>query len=122
MANQQAMSPFGLLEHVPVYIDGIRTFAYFEVIEIVDDRCPYPMLLGIDWDFNNLTVVDQKKTRMTFEGNGLKVIAPLDLDEGCRYTEPIKEEDYAYDLENIYKLTTRHWDYINPTSYGNLSW
>jgi hypothetical protein len=48
MANQQAVNPFGILEHVPVDIDGVRTFSYFEVIEIVDDRCPYPALLGID--------------------------------------------------------------------------
>jgi hypothetical protein len=48
MANQQAISPFGCLEHVPVDIDGVRTFAYFEVIEIVDDSFPYPMFLGID--------------------------------------------------------------------------
>jgi hypothetical protein len=49
------------LEHVPVDIDRVRTFADFEVIEIVDDSCPYPALLGIDWAFNNSTVVDLKK-------------------------------------------------------------
>jgi hypothetical protein len=83
------MSPFGRLEHVPVDIDGVRTFADFEVIEIVDDRCPYPSLLGIDWAFNKLIVVDLKNIRMTFDVNGLKVIAPMDPDEGCRYIEPI---------------------------------
>jgi hypothetical protein len=62
MANQQAVSPFGRLEHVPVDIDRVRTFADFEVIEIVDDIFPYPTLLGIDWDFNNLTVFDIKKS------------------------------------------------------------
>jgi hypothetical protein len=103
-------------------IDGVRTFAYFEVIEIVDDSCPYPALLGIDWAFNNSIVVDLKKINMTFEGDGLRVIAPLDLDEGPWYTEPIREEDYAYELENIYKLTARQQDYINPTVDGNLSW
>jgi hypothetical protein len=82
MANQQAIIPFGRLEHVPVDIDGVRTFADFEVIEIVDHSCPYPVLLGIDWAFNNFTVVDLKKIRMTFEGDGLSVIAPLDPDEG----------------------------------------
>jgi hypothetical protein len=69
-----------------VDIDGVRTFADFEVIEIVDDSCPYPALLGIDWAFNNSTVVDLKKIRMTFEGDGLRFIAPLDPDEGQRYT------------------------------------
>jgi hypothetical protein len=81
MDNQQAVSPFGILEHVPVEIDGVRTFSYFEIIEIVDDRCPYPVLLGIDWDFNNSTVVELKKIRMNFERDGLRVISPLDLDE-----------------------------------------
>jgi hypothetical protein len=122
MANQQAVSPFGRLEHVPVDIDGVRTFAYFEVIEIVDDSCPYPALLGIDWAFNNSTIVDLKKRCMTFERDGLKVISPLDPDEGQWYTKPIREDDHAYALENIYKLTSRQQDYINPTTDGNLSW
>jgi hypothetical protein len=61
MANQQYVSPFGILEHVHVHIDRVRMFADFEVIEIVDDNCPYPALLGIDWAFNNSTLVDLKK-------------------------------------------------------------
>jgi hypothetical protein len=61
MANQKVISPFGRLEHVPVDIDGVKTFLDFEVIEVVDDSCPYLALLGIDWDFNNSTVVDLKK-------------------------------------------------------------
>jgi hypothetical protein len=48
MANQQVVSPFGRLEHVHVDIDGVKTFADFEVIEIVDDSFPYTSLLGID--------------------------------------------------------------------------
>jgi hypothetical protein len=68
------------------------------VIEIVDDCCPYLALLGIDWDFNNSTVVDLKKSIMTFEGDGLRVITPLDRDEGLKYTEPIREEDHGYEL------------------------
>jgi hypothetical protein len=44
-----------------VDIDGVRAFVDFEVIEIVDDSCPYPALLGIDWGFNNSTVIDLKK-------------------------------------------------------------
>jgi hypothetical protein len=59
---------------------------------------------------------------MKFEGDGLRFIAPLDPDEVHRYTEPIREEDRAYELENIYKLTARQRDYINPTADGNLSW
>jgi hypothetical protein len=98
MANQQAVSPFGRLEHVPVDIDGVTMFVDFEVIETVDDNRPYPTLLGIDWAFNNSTVFCLKKIRMTFEGDGLRVIAPIDPDEGHRYTKPIREEDHAYEL------------------------
>jgi hypothetical protein len=82
MSNQQVVNPFGRLEHVPVDIGIVRTFADFEVIEIVDDSCPYPALLGIDWAFNNSTVVDLNKRRMTFERDDLRVITPLDPDEG----------------------------------------
>ena len=78
------VSPFGRLENVPVDIDGVRTSADFELITIVDDICPYPILLGIDWAFDNLTFIDMKKRRMTFEGDGLRFNAPLDPDEGRR--------------------------------------
>jgi hypothetical protein len=110
------------MEHVHVDIDRVRMFADFEVIEIVDDSCPYPALLGIDWAFNNSTVVDLKKRRMMFERDGLRVISPLDPDEGQRYIDPIREEYHAYELENIYKLTSKQQDYINPTADGNLIW
>ena len=63
MDNQQFVIPFGRLEHVPVDINGVRTFVDFEVIEIVDDSRPYPTLLGIDWDFDNLKVIDLKKEK-----------------------------------------------------------
>jgi len=82
MANQKDAIPFGRLEHVPVDIDIVRMFVDFEVIEIVDDSCPYLALLGIDWDFNNFTVVDLKKICMIFESDGLRVIAPLYPNEG----------------------------------------
>jgi hypothetical protein len=103
-------------------IDGVRMFVDFKVIEIVDDSCPYPTLLGIDWDFNNSTFIDLKKRIMTFEGDGLRVISPLDPGEGHRYKKPIREERNTYELENIYKLTARQYDYIDPTTYGNLRW
>jgi hypothetical protein len=59
---------------------------------------------------------------MMFERDCLRFIAPLDPNEGQRYTDPIREEDRAYELENIYKLTTEQHDYINSTADGNLSW
>jgi hypothetical protein len=84
-------SCIGWLQVSGTFADGVRTFADFEVIEIVDDNFPYPALLGIDWAFNNFTMVDLKKRCMNFKKDGLRVIAPLYPDEGQRYTEPIRE-------------------------------
>jgi hypothetical protein len=36
-----------------VNIDRVRSMAYFEVMEIVDDSQPYPTLMGLEWDFDN---------------------------------------------------------------------
>jgi hypothetical protein len=40
----------------------------------------------------------------------------------AHYVEPVKEEYGNQQLENIYKMTSRQDDYINPTAEGNLSW
>ena len=49
------------LSNVPMDIDGVRNLANFEVIEIIDDSKPYPALLGIDWAFENLMMINLKK-------------------------------------------------------------
>jgi hypothetical protein len=43
----------GLLTGVPVNINGVRSIAEFEFIEIMDDCQPYPSLMGLEWDFDN---------------------------------------------------------------------
>ena len=48
LANQSKVIPIGRLSNVTVDVEGLRTFADFEVINIVDDTIPYPALLGID--------------------------------------------------------------------------
>jgi len=53
MANQVKVIPLGRLSGVSVDLDGVRSVAEFEVIEIVDDSNPYPKLLGIEWALNN---------------------------------------------------------------------
>ena len=61
LANQERVYPLGILPNIPVDIDGVRSLADFEVIEIIDDSKPFPALLGIDWAFDNLAVIDLKK-------------------------------------------------------------
>lgn len=77
----------------------------FEVIEIIDDINPYPMLLVIDWAidinvFNNLN-----KRKMSFEKKSVRVVVSLDPIEGACYTEFVHDyEESEDDLDQIYKI------------------
>ena len=103
-----------------VDIDGVRSLADFEVIGIIDDSNSFPTLLGIDWDFDKLVVINLKKKQITFEWHNIRIIAPLDPSMGPRYTEPIRVEEEARHIDHFYKMTTTHDDYINPTANGTL--
>ena len=48
LVNQSKVLPIGRLTQVPVEVEGLRTYADFEVIDIIDDTNPYLALLGID--------------------------------------------------------------------------
>ena len=79
-------------------VEGLRTYANFEVIDIVDDTNPYPMLLGIDWEIGQ-TIINFKKTILYFEDSEIRVVAPIDLLEGRRYVELVHsegKENYLY--------------------------
>ena len=104
-----------------VEISQVSTLAYFEVIEIIDDSNPYPALLGIEWAIENDAVINLKNRQMTFEGKGLRVIVPLDLSQGERYTEPVKHEDQDV-LYHIYNITAKEEYYVNPTIEGIMDW
>ena len=60
LANQQKIVPLERFPSVPVDIDGVSTLADFEVIEIIDDRNPYPSFLGIEWALDNYAVINLK--------------------------------------------------------------
>ena len=89
LANQQNIVPLGRFLDLQIDIDGVSTFADFEVIEIMDDRNPYPALLGIEWAMENAAVINLKKRQMVFEGKDFRVILPLDPLQGAQYTEPL---------------------------------
>ena len=77
------------------------------MIEIIDDSNPFPTLLGIDWAFENLTLINLKNKHMTFEGHNIRIIAPLDPSMGPRYLEPICAEEEVREMDDFYKMTTR---------------
>ena len=61
LANQHNIALIGRLIGVNVNINGVCKTTDFEVIEIVDGINPYQKLLGINWDFDNHTIIDLKK-------------------------------------------------------------
>ena len=75
--------PMGRMQGVTVDIEGASALVDFKVIEIIDDRNPYPMLLGIDWSTNMNGVINLKKCKMIFEKKSLCIVVPLDLAEGA---------------------------------------
>ena len=55
---------------------------------------------------------------MIFENQDIRVIVPLDLNEGRRYIEPVKDEvvrgwNHAYNISEYY---------IHPTTDRELGW
>jgi hypothetical protein len=96
LENQHIVLPIGRLKGVTVDLDGVHTKVDFEVIKIVDDTTPYPILLGLDWEFENQAIINLKTRKTTFESGEYRVIAPLDPSEGERIVEPT-----FLDLEEI---------------------
>lgn len=66
MANEQKILPMGRLQGIMVDIEGASMLVDFEVIEIVDDRNPYPVLLGINWVTYMNGVINLKKCKNDF--------------------------------------------------------
>ena len=96
----------------------MKTYADFYVIEVVEDGGSYPALQGIGWANDSMVVINFKKWVMTFENQDVKVIAPMEPQEGHQYIEPMRDEagrswDHTY---NIFE------DYIHHTVDGKLGW
>jgi hypothetical protein len=114
LESKHIVLSIGRLKGVTVDLDGVRTMAYFEVIEIVYGTTPYPTLLVFYWEFDNQAIINLKTRKMTFESGEYRIIAPLGPSEGETFVEPT-----CLDLEEINQLyrTIVHEDYyVNPTS------
>ena len=123
LANQSKVFPIGRPTQVPVEIEGLQTYAYFEVIDIFDDMNSYPVLVEIDWAIDhNQTIINFKKRILTFEDKQIRVVAPLDPLKGQRYVEHVNNEGKDGYLDHIQNITSAMDDYLNPTSNKKLSW
>ena len=106
------------MSNLVVDVEGMKTYADFNVIEFVDGGGCYPSLLGIRWANDSMSITNFEKWMITFENHDIRVIAPMDPKEGRRYIEPVKDEvvrgwDHAYNISE---------DYIHPTTDGELGW
>ena len=70
----------------------MKTHADFDVIDVVEDGSSYPALLGIGWDNDSMVVINFKKRVMMFENQNVRVITPMDPQEGRLYIEPMNDE------------------------------
>ena len=77
---------------VPVEIEGLRKYAKFEVIDIVNDTKPYPALLGIVWAIYNQTIINFKKRIFSFEDSEIRVVVLIDSLEGKRYVDLVNSQ------------------------------
>jgi hypothetical protein len=48
------------MENVEIDVAGVKTTADFKVIEIVVDKDPYPLLLEIEWAYDNYVIIHLK--------------------------------------------------------------
>lgn len=102
MENQQTIIPMVQLHGVTVDMEGASDLANFEVIEIIDDNNPYPMLLKIDWSIDMNGVINLKKRKISFETKLLQVLVSLDPAKWVRYTELVRDyEESEDDLDQI---------------------
>ena len=77
-ANQEKVHPIGRVSNLVVDVEGLQTYADFDVIEVVEDGGSYPALLGIGWDNDSMAIINFKKRVMTFENQDVRFITPMD--------------------------------------------
>ena len=82
LENQAKVQPIGQVTNLVFDVEGMRTHTDFDVIEVVNGEGSYPALLGIGWANDSMDVINFKKRLMTFENQDIRVIAPMDPNEG----------------------------------------
>jgi hypothetical protein len=58
---------------------------------------------------------------MSFEIDTLRIITPLDKNEGDRYNDPMNEDAQSLIIQNIYQIIGCMEYYVNTIAYGELS-
>ena len=82
LANQAKVQPIGHVWNLVVGVEGMNTYANFDVIEVVDGGGSYLKFLGIGWSNDSMAMINFKKRVIPFENQDIIVIALMDLNEG----------------------------------------
>ena len=72
----------GRVSNLVIDVEGMRTHDYFDIIEVFNGEGSYLSLLVVGWDNDSMVVINFKKQMMTFENQDIRVIAPMDPNEG----------------------------------------
>ena len=83
----------GRLQGIAIDLDGASTRTDFEVIEIVNEKSLYPVLLGIDWVVDMNGIINLKQRKIIFEKNSRRVVVPLNPTEGPHYTKLVRNDE-----------------------------
>ena len=82
LANQDKVQPIRPVSNLVIDVEGMKTYADFDVFEVVNGESSYPEPLGIGWANNSMEVINFKKQMMTFENQYIRSITPMDPNEG----------------------------------------
>lgn len=82
MAHQQNIIPMGRLYGVAIDIEGVSTMDDFELIQIIDDINPYPVLLRIDWAIDMIGAIKLNKRTSHLNRNHFELQCRWTLKKG----------------------------------------
>ena len=94
------------LPQVLIKVEGLQTYACFEVINIFDETNTYLSPLAINRSIENQIIIKFKKKIMSSEYSEMRVVQPLDTIEEQKYVEPVRGEYHDGDLDNIHNISS----------------
>jgi hypothetical protein len=83
----------------------VQSTSNFEVMDMVNESIPFPMLLGIDWTFENEAMINLKIRKMIFQAGNFRVVSPLYPSYCERYVEPMPDSVLEDDVNQLYRTT-----------------
>ena len=96
---------------------GISVKINFKVIEPKEGNNSYPALVGRALARKMKANISLKKDRIKLNGQGKKVVIPLDPKEGAPWEEP---DDLEEKVRKLYKIILSNLNSVEPNDQGEL--